>query len=396
MIPPFGVLVIHSRPAALAVLVLLAACGGAGGAPSLSTTSDSAGVAIVTGPAADSALPWTFTEVHRIGGADSGVASFTRASSGVVTTDGRATIAVLDWDNTNRIQLFDSSGTWLRSVGAKGGGPGEIQSPSGITMDRNGKVLAFDYQKMAVVQWTADGSPAGETKWSADQGFPWGVPSMLGDTMMVLVQATDSLHRVTRLEIRAPGGVVAIDSTIEPAPKMVMLSCVGLSLPPLLTGQLAWGMGSGQIATTPQSAYVVNVREGRRLLRSVRRAITPVPATKSDAARLFPDGMKIRFGGGRECVTPSSEVAEKIGVAPTVPLVKGVAVAPDGTLWVQRFTFEGETPSTDIFDAAGNYLGTIVGKPLPLGFLGNDLVLFPIENADDGTSVIGVYRITRR
>ena len=140
-------------------------------------------------------------------------------------------------------------------------------------MDRNGKLLAFDYQKMALVHWTADGSPAGETKWSADQGFPWGVPSMLGDTMMVLVQATDSLHRVTRLEIRAPGGVVAIDSTIEPAPKMVMLSCVGLSLPPLLTGQLAWGMGSRQIATTPQSAYVVNVRDGRRLLRSVRRCL---------------------------------------------------------------------------------------------------------------------------
>ena len=396
MIPLFGVLVIHSRPAALAALVLLAACSGAATAPSLSTTTDSAGVAIVTGPAVDSALAWSFTEVHRIGGADSGVASFTRASSGVVATDRRATIAVLDWESTNRIQLFDSSGTWLRSVGAKGGGPGEIQAPSGITMDGSGRLLAFDYEKMALVHWGPDGAPLPETKWSAEHGFPWGVPQMTGDTTIALVQVSDSIHRTTRLEVRTPRGTVSIDSTIGPVPKMVMLSCVGLSIPPLFTGQLAWGMGNGQLATTPQTTYVVNVREGTRLVRSVRRAITPAPATAADAARLYPEGMKVMFGGGRSCVTPSTEVAEKLGIAPTIPLVKYVVVAPDGGLWVQRYTFEGETPAVDVFDAEGRYLGTVTGRPAPLGFLGNELVLFPIDNADDGTSIVGIYRITRR
>lgn len=386
---------IQLRPALLTAALFLAACDTSTQTSSLSTTTDSSGVAIVVGPAADSALPWTLTEVRRIGGADTGVASFTQFSTSSVATDGRNTIAVLDWSGTERIQLFDSSGTWLRSVGAKGGGPGELQSPSGITMDPGGRILAFDYEKMAVVQWTADGSSTGETKWNGERGFPWGVPRMMGDTMLVVVQVTDLLQRVIRLERRVPGGTVAVDSTVGPAPTMVMLSCVGLALPPLFTGELAWSMGSNMIATTAQSRYVVDVREGGRLVRSVRRAITPVAATNADAARLYPEGMKVRFGGGRECVTPSSEVAEKIGVAPTLPLVKAVAVAPDGTLWVQRFTFEGETPSVDLFDREGRYLGTVVGKPVPLGFLGNELVLFPIENADDGTRVIGVYRITR-
>lgn len=386
---------IQLRPALLTAALFLGACDTTTQTPSLSTTTDSSGVAIVVGPAADSALPWTLTEVRRIGGADTGVASFTQFSTSSVATDGRNTIAVLDWSGTERIQLFDSSGTWLRSVGAKGGGPGELQSPSGITMDPDGRILAFDYEKMAVVQWAADGSSAGETKWNGERGFPWGVPRMMGDTMLVVVQVTDSLQRVIRLERRVPGGTVAVDSTVGPAPTMVMLSCVGLALPPLFTGELAWSMGSNMIATTAQRRYVVDVREGGRLVRSVRRALTPVAATNADAARLYPEGMKVRFGGGRECVTPSSEVAEKIGVAPTLPLVKAVAVAPDGTLWVQRFTFEGETPSVDLFDREGRYLGTVVGKPVPLGFLGNELVLFPIENADDGTRVIGVYRITR-
>jgi hypothetical protein len=386
--------VIQHRPALLIVALLLVACGDAQ-QRSLSTTTDSAGVAIVVGPAADSALPWSLTEVRRIGGADTGVASFTEFSTSSVATDGRSMIAVLDWSGTNRIQLFDSSGTWLRSIGAKGGGPGEIQSPSGITMDPDGRLLAFDYEKMALVRWAADGAPAGETKWNSERSYPWGVPHMIGDTMLVVVQVSDSVQRVIRLERRVPGGTVAIDSSMGPSPKMVMLSCVGLALPPLFTGELAWNMGSNLIATTTQSRYVVDIREGGRLVRSIRRAITPVAATNADAARLYPEGMKVRFGGGRECVTPSSEVAEKIGVAATIPLVKTVAVAPDGTLWVQRYTFEGETPSVDVFDRDGRYLGTVAGKPLPLGFLGDELVLFPIENADDGTRVIGVYRITR-
>ena len=63
---------------------------------------------------------------------------------------------------------------------------------------------------------------------------------------------------------------------------------------------------------------------------------------------------------------------------------------------MHRYTFEGETPATDVFDAEGRYLGTVTGKGAPLGFLGKDLVLFPIDNADDGTSIVGIYRITRR
>ncbi|HQW66057.1 MAG TPA: 6-bladed beta-propeller [Gemmatimonadales bacterium] len=386
---------ILSRPALFAALLFLAACGDSKPSSSLSTTTDSAGVTIVVGPAVDSALPWRLTEVRRIGGADSGMSSFTRASSGVVATDGRATIAVLDWESTEQIQLFDSTGTWQRSVGAKGGGPGELLAPAGITMDRDGRLIAFDWEKMALVQWAADGAPLPEIKWSQGEGFPYGVPRFHGDSMMALVQLTDSLRRVTRLEVRTPRGTVALDSTVGPAPKMVMLSCVGLSLPPLFTGQLAWAMGPGTLFTTPQTTYQVDVREGTRLVRSVRRAIAPVAATKQDASRLYPEGMKVRFGGGRECVTPSEEVAEKIGVAATLPMVKAMAVAPNGELWVQRYTFEGETPSVDVFDAGGAYLGTVTGKGVPLGFLGNDLILFSIENPDDGTSIIGVYRIAR-
>lgn len=53
----------------------------------------------------------------------------------------------------------------------------------------------------------------------------------------------------------------------------------------------------------------------------------------------------------------------------------------------------GEPAVTDVFDEAGAYLGTAHGMGLPLGWLGDDRVLFAIENDETGVSVIGIFRI---
>ena len=64
------------------------------------------------------------------------------------------------------------------------------------------------------------------------------------------------------------------------------------------------------------------------------------------------------------------------------------------TLWVDRHAFPGEPAVTDVFDEAGAYLGTVHGMGLPLGWLGDDRVLFAIENDETGVSVIGLFRIS--
>jgi hypothetical protein len=49
----------------------------------------------------------------------------------------------------------------------------------------------------------------------------------------------------------------------------------------------------------------------------------------------------------------------------------------------------------DVFDRAGAYLGTMTGRGIPLGFLGGDRVLLPVEDRETGVIRIGVYRMTR-
>jgi hypothetical protein len=361
----------------------------------MSTTTDSAGVRIVRGPATDVALPWRLVELGRIGGADSGAQSFTRVSRFNVVTDDREMIAVLDTDSDNRVHVFNATGVLQRSMGARGGGPGETQFPNGLALDTLGHVSVFEGSKNALVRWGPDGAPLPERRVTPARGQPWGAPRLVGDTLWVLTAFTDSLNAVTRLERWTPTDTIFVDSTVTPKPRMVMFKCVGLALPPLFSPELEWTLRGAEVAITTQSRYVVDVRAGRRLQRSIRRDIVPVAARTTDASRLYPDGLKVRFGGGGDCTTPSAEVGEKVGVAATIPVVRAAAIAPDGGLWVERYTFNGETPSVDVFDREGAYLGTLVGRPLPLGFLGGDRVLFPIRNPDDDTTIIGIYRIER-
>lgn len=378
-----------------AAILLVAACSNERSAASRSTVTDSAGVQIVQSPAADTALPWQLVELARIGGADSGAQSFTRVSRYSVATDGRSLIAVLDGDADNLVHVFTADGVVQRSMGRRGGGPGETEFPNGLQMEADGTVGVFDGAKEALVRWGPDGTPLPELRISTARGRAWGAPRLQGGTMFTLLSFNDSANTTHRLERWSARDTVPIDSTIARQPRMVRFKCVGLALPPLFSPELEWAQRDGMLAVTTQSRYVIDVREGERLRRSVRRDIVPVAAKPTDASRLYPEGLKVRFGGGGECVTPSAEVGEKVGVAPTIPVVRAVAIAPDSSLWVERYTFKGETPSVDVFAADGSYVGTLTGRTLPLGFLDGDRVLFAITDPDDDTSVIGIFRIQR-
>ncbi len=376
--------------------VLATGCADSANTASSTDTTDSSGVAIVRGPATDAPLAWKFAEIGRIGGADSGVQSFDYVAPHSVTTDGAAHIAVLDASHSNQIHVFDSSGTWIRTVGRRGGGPGEMEYPQGIDVDRDGSVSVMDAAKQALLSWDAVGAVLPERKLIIGRGRTWGTVRRRGDTLYTTLDLVgDTMVNVRRLERWTSRDTVVMDSTVSRQPRMVMFKCVGLALPPLFSGELAWTVDGDRVISTRQSAYVVDISRNGRRERSVRRDVAPVVAKTTDASKLYPEGLKVRFGSDGECVTPSAEVGEKVGVAATLPVVRAMAIAPDGTLWVERYTFEGETPRTDVFDRDGHYLGTASGRSLPLGFLGPDVVLFSIKNADDGTAVIGIYRLSR-
>lgn len=82
-------------------------------------------------------------------------------------------------------------------------------------------------------------------------------------------------------------------------------------------------------------------------------------------------------------------VHEKQGFAPYLPMVKRLAYAPDGTLWVQRYTVAEEPQPVDIFDPDGRYLGTLPdGSPFPVGLLPDGRILVSEKDQMDVERVV--------
>jgi hypothetical protein len=364
---------------------LAAACGEA--APGDVTTADSAEVAIITSGSVDHALPWALTEELRIGGADSGAGSFTAASPSLVQTDGHNRIVVLDRER-NAVEVYDSAGVLTAQFGARGGGPGEFGFAIELLDLGPDQVGVYDHAKAAIVRWSADGAVLPELRV---------IPAtrvMRGDTAWLATMEIATLRSMSGVARAVATDTIALDSLAGPPRKMTEFSCFAAMLPPMFTGRMVWAFSEGRVAAIRQSDYAVQVFEGPRLVRSIRRSIAPVPTSADMAEREYPDGWTVSFGGDGECTLEPAEVAGKLGMASHLPVITGVVFGPRGTLWVERHAFPGEPAVTDVFDQAGAYLGTVHGKGLPLGWLGEDRVLFAIENDETGVSVIGLFRIS--
>ncbi len=384
--PPLRIL----PPVALTLwFVTLAGCSSAESSPG-TTMVDSAGVALVTGPAEDHPLDWTFTQLFRLGGEEEGPGSFSEVHALTTGTDAAGHIYVLD-DTQSRVEMFDARGNHVRFLGTRGAGPGEFGAMAGqLLVQPHGEVGVFDYGKRAVVRWSAEGEVLPEL--SIRSFFPSDPMLLRGDTLVYVHTSAAEGTRTKRLRIATPADTTDLAPLENPVSGMIMFSCIGLNMPPLFSRQLVWGSGAGRLAISHQTPYQVDLYEQGRLVRSVRRSMAPETPTLAHVEQLYPEGMQVRAGDGG-CTVPSSELAEKQGLAATLPLLRSVTIGPAGHLWVERYTIGDAPKQVDLFDASGRYLGTAQGRALPLGFVGNDVVLFPEKDVDTDIIRIVAYRI---
>ena len=85
-----------------------------------------------------------------------GLLTFGRIGGIVVGNDGA--MFVYDADQTvGLIRMYAATGKYLRTVGAKGGGPGEYGQLNGFTLAHNGDLLLWDGAGARVNRYAADG-----------------------------------------------------------------------------------------------------------------------------------------------------------------------------------------------------------------------------------------------
>lgn len=98
---------------------------------------------------------WTLQETLRIGSGDEGPTSFSWVKG--IETDSTGRIFIYE-HSTQDIRVFGPDGNYIKTIGRKGAGPGELGNAEGIALARDGTLWVRDAANGRFSRFTTDGA----------------------------------------------------------------------------------------------------------------------------------------------------------------------------------------------------------------------------------------------
>lgn len=392
-------------PRALRTLLALSVAAAAGcGSGDTSTNSvadyapvitDSSGITFTAIAPAERAFPDSIVEVLRIAPADSGAGAFEGLSYSTVATNGVDRIYVLSRDDA-QVVSFDDSGTALARWGRRGSGPGEFEFGTGLHVTDSGAVELYNFMTSAFVRYAADGSVLPQRRMPRDSGgAPMEVARVMGEEV-VYMRRRQEADTVTRELVHA----TPRDTTVIAALRVGVTENVAFEscpiqlrgIEPYFAPTMTLGTVGDQWAVQRGPDWRIEFFDGPRLTRVWTRDVPVRPASVELLERELVNGFQIRFNG-TTCKVPNDEIAKFIGIAAALPALRRIAIAPDGTVWAERFEPLADTQRVDVVAPNGRFLGTVTGRGAPLGFLSGGRAVFHETDEDTDLQELVVVRV---
>lgn len=394
-----------SRTLALAVATsVVVACAGDSAPAWQGSITDSAGVAIVRNPAEPLWTPeqvWTLTEVLRIGTAEGEpeyqFGQLLPAGSIALSGDGR--IVVLDAQGQH-LKVFTPEGTYERTIGGAGSGPGEIgiATQSQVLMAPGDTILMVDLGNQRVNLYLISGEFVRSFPIDLAAGFPFRWE--LGSDGRVVAQtrrldftgtaaAADSMDLIT---VRRLDGTVG-DTLMRVRSGKTISFTGGMPEWNLFVPEPLWALWGDRILYAVNDNYRIGVyRPGAQLERVIEKPFTLAPVTEVDQAPIKRALRKAILDQGAPAQLASQLVDTRLHFAPNYPAFAQVLEGPFGSILVQMvqplaslsdeeqesFDFASGSMGSrqwDMFDEQGRYLGALM-MPLrfqPVEFRGNEI-----------------------
>jgi hypothetical protein len=379
-------------------------------------------------PGQDRALAGSPEVAFRVGVED-GDPNEVFSAIAAVSFDGAGNLYVLDRDN-GRIVVFDRTGRFVRTVGSKGQGPGELGFPVGLAVFPDGRLAVMDVASSGITIFGPDGQYADFV--SPDRRFVQPrlsmslVASMNDGLLMAGGQVSSSPDAPPQVSDSLPivrvgldGDTRVVHRTYSKGPVLSVSGGpnerqVALTSPPVFTPQVSWAaLPDGGLAVSPGLQYEVRVVSPAGEVDAVlTRPVRPRDVTNRDrdAAReraretmeTGEGGLRVEENNGRRTISaggrgmPRQQIEQRLAAmqfAEQVPVVRGLRVDNAGNIWVQRDggPGSGDYP-IDILTPAGEYRGTIRGIDLPNAFGPSGLAAF-VETDDLGIQRVVVRRM---
>lgn len=321
------------------------------------------GTVVVHNPAAgiwDSAQAWHIREDLRIGSAmDEGPEMFGAVTSVAVDASGR--IYVLD-GQAQEIRVFDRDGAYVRTIGRKGGGPGEFKSAVAVLMRPGGTDFwVVDYGNARYTRFDTAGRQLETMRRPfAYTSYPWrGALDTAGHVMeQNIVYATPERPEHDVLVRFDEAGVPAdtIDLPMFEPEVFVVNNAAGLPMMsmtvPFTPRQVRLFDPRGYVWSAINDRYRIAQRAFagdtvRIVEREVQaREVTDAEADEAEASLKEGADPRLRIDRSR--------------FGTTHPLFWTVLLDDSHHLWVRSDAAEPERRGDfDVFDSAGRYLGRV-------------------------------------
>jgi hypothetical protein len=388
--------------------------------------------AIVRLPERDRPLAGTPAQVFAIGRAE-GAEHEMFGIVGGVAFDAAENLYVLDRQQA-RVMVYDRTGRFLRQVGRKGEGPGELIVPTQLAIGGDGTVVVADLGRDAYSLFRADGTfvrnvqfngwmpAAGGLAWHPsgavvstfrqafrDQIQPGRVAFNQSTPLMAMPLGGGEPRRV--FDVPSQEGVEQRAESPRPGQNQVM---VRIARPPAFTPEVLYGvLPNGNVALSFTSGYTVRIVDlNGQTLRYLQRPVRPRRTTQADRDRYLElrrqeiaagragivvtrgDGPGAPAGPGPDQMRRMMErQLQETEFADTIPAVQGVRVSPSGRLLVERTPRNvGDPGPVDVITAEGQYLGTFTGVGLPDAISRGGLAAY-VEDDEDGVQRVVVRRL---
>lgn len=420
------------------VLCALAGCGGGGDGADVETAAvvrDSVGVQIV-----ENARPrWTERTALEVAaeprvsiGEVDGPAEYQLYQVRAATRLGDGTIAVFD-GGSQELRFYDSTGTFVRRVGGKGGGPGEYQRVTWVRRLAGDSLMLNDSQAKRITVLAPDGTversvntaaiapPAAPTEVAGSGGARVRVG---GGRYEILTPLADGalLARIARDGRPAESGApVARDSLtyVRLAADGRLRDTLGVFIGDESQATIGGGPGNRlvMIGTPPfgrTSRVAVDSRgfwfgasdryelahhtADGQVDRIIRRSLEPIAVTPAVAKSAEEAEIAQQTTGPADMLELLHQLTEekwaKAVLPATLPAHGELLTGNDGLLWVAETNLPDETiPRWTAFDTDGRMLGT-VSMPARLRVLefGDDYVL-GVSTDEMGVEQVRLYML---
>jgi hypothetical protein len=295
-----------------------------------------------------------------------------------ICVDDAGTIYVLDMGDC-QIKVFSENGDFLRAIGRKGQGPGEMQMPSAMDLAGDERLVVYDMGKSCLSLFSFSGDFIKDL--SVAKYFP-----------LVRVRSDQKGHFVIQYHFRDDKiigyKIILLDSNLEPVSDIASVERkqnpprVMSLINPLLSYRIT---KDGQILTGYGVDYELRfLNQNGGLVKKIITDYTPLPLTNEDKKRLTEERFPKSRGGVPE--------GYKMEFPDHYPPFSSFLIDSVGRIFVRTYEEAGDGMHFyDIFDPEGHYLARVPIYDNP-GAIKNGK-LYTVEEDKEGYQVVKRYHI---